>query len=133
MIRLLIRLAIFLVSAAIALLVAAQFVDGMTLRASGFITVVVIYAAVQSLIAPFVAKMTARYANALLGGVGLIATLIALIVASMWGDALSIRGGLGSWIVTTFIVWLVTAIGTLVIPVILAKMGVQALRENRQS
>jgi hypothetical protein len=64
--------------------------------------------------------MASRYASAFLGGIGLVSTLAALILASLFSSGISIRG-IGSWIAATVLVWLVTAIATLVLPVLVLK------------
>ena len=131
MIRLLLRTVIFFASAAIGLLVAAALLDDVTVTAGGFIVVVVVFAAIQTVIAPFLARVAQRNASALLGGIGLVATLVALIVATLIGDSLTIEGGVTTWLATTFIVWLATALATLLLPIALVKAGVEAARENR--
>ena len=40
-------------------------------------------------------------------------------------------GGVGTWIAATVVVWLVTALATLLLPWILVILGVEAARENR--
>ena len=129
MIRLLIRLVVFLVSAAIGLLVAAALLDGVTLHTSGFVVVVVVYALVQSIISPFLVKVAAKNATAFLGGIGLVSALVALIVATLIGDGLEISG-VGTWIAAAVIVWLVTAIATLMLPWMLVKAGVESARRD---
>jgi hypothetical protein len=130
MLRLLIRTIIFFASSAIGLIVADLVLDDMTVHASGFVLTVVIFAVLQTVISPFIARITAKNATALLGGVGLIATFVALAVAHAVGDSLEISG-VATWIAATVIVWLATALATLLIPVILVKLGVQAARRNR--
>lgn len=120
MVRFLLRLAVFLGSAAIGLFVASLLVSGMSMRLSGFILVVVIFAVAQALMAPLLTKMADRYASALLGGIGLASTLVALILASVLTSGLTIRG-LGSWIGATVVVWLVTALATMLLPKLLPK------------
>lgn len=120
MIRFLLRIAVFLGSSAIGLLVASLIVPGVTLRPLGFITAVVIFTVAQAILSPFFLKMASRYASAFLGGIGLVSTLAALVLASLFSSGISIRG-LGSWIAATVIVWLVTAIATLVLPVLVLK------------
>lgn len=131
MVRLIIRTIVFLAAAALGLLAAALLVDGVEVTASGFLIVVVVYAVVQSVISPFIARVAAKNASALLGGVGIIAALIALIAATLVGDSLTISGGIGTWIAATVVVWLVTALATLLLPWILVKAGVEHARENR--
>lgn len=120
MIRFLLRTAVFLGSSAIGLLVAAWLVPGVRVSASGFITAVVIFAVAQAILSPFFLKIASRYATAFLGGIGLISTLAALILASIFTRGLSISG-IGSWIAATIVVWLVTALATLLLPVLVLK------------
>jgi hypothetical protein len=119
-IRFLLRIAVFLGSSAIGLLVASLVVPGVTLRPLGFLTAVVIFTVAQAILSPFFLKMASRYASAFLGGIGLVSTLAALILASLFSSGISIRG-IGSWIAATVLVWLVTAIATLVLPVLVLK------------
>ncbi|MFN3002117.1 phage holin family protein [Mycolicibacterium wolinskyi] len=120
MIRFLLRIAIFLGSSAIGLLVAAWLVPGVRVSALGFIAAVVIFTVAQGILSPFFLKMANRYASAFLGGIGLVSTLAALILASVLTTGLSIRG-IGSWIAATVVVWLVTAVATLVLPLLVLK------------
>jgi hypothetical protein len=119
-IRFLLRAAIFLGSSAIGLLVAAWLVSGVSLSAWGFIAAVVIFSVAQAILAPFFLKIASRYASALLGGIGLVSTLAALILASLFSGGLTIRG-IGSWIAATVVVWLVTALATLLLPMLVLK------------
>jgi hypothetical protein len=96
MIRLLLRSVVFLVSAAIGLLVAAAVIDGVSVTASGLLVAVVVFAVLQSVLAPFLAKVAARNAPAFLGGIGLVSTVVALFIATRVGDALAITGGFGT-------------------------------------
>ena len=120
MLRFLLRAAIFFGSSAIGLLVAAWLVPGVTVRPLGFIIAVVIFTVAQAILAPFFLKMASRYASAFLGGIGLASTLAALILASVLSSGLSIHG-IGSWVAATVVVWLVTAIATLLLPMLVVK------------
>jgi hypothetical protein len=119
-IRILLSAAVFLASAAIGLLVAALLIPGVSVSIYGFLTAVVIFAVAQAILAPFFLKMASRYASAFLGGIGLVSTLAALILASVLTNGLMIRG-IGSWIAATVVVWLVTALATLVLPALVLK------------
>lgn len=132
MIRFLIRAGIFLSSAAVGLLAAAVLIDGVSVSASGFIITVVVYATAQSIVSPAVLKFAVANARALLGGIGLISTLIALFVASRFTNSLTLSGGISTWILAALVVWTVTAIATLFLPMALVKAGVQAARERRK-
>ena len=120
MVLLLLRAAIFLGSAALGLLVAAWLVPGVSVSANGFIVAVVLFALAQAILSPFILKMASRYAAAFLGGIGLVSTLVALILASIFTDGLRIEG-LGSWVWATLVVWLVTAGATMLPPLLVLR------------
>ena len=130
MIRFLIRAAIFFVATAIGLLVAKLVLDDMSIDATAFFVVVIIVAVLQSVLAPFIAKSTARSAPALLGAAGLISTFIALVVANIAVEGLTITG-VSTWILATLIVWLVTMIAAFLLPLILVKLGLEKARARR--
>jgi len=117
MIRFLIRAAIFVGSAALGLWVASLLLPSFILTWQGFLLTVLLFAGVQSILAPFIAKMTARNAPAFLGGVGLLSTFVALLIASLISTGLVITGW-QTWILATLIVWLVTALATFALPLI---------------
>ena len=102
------------------MLVAAWLVPGVSVSPLGFIAAVVIFTVAQAILSPFFLKMASRYASAFLGGIGLVSTLAALILASLLTNGLSIRG-IGSWIAATVVVWLVTALATLVLPALVLR------------
>jgi uncharacterized membrane protein YvlD (DUF360 family) len=127
MIAFLIRSAIFLASAALGLWVASLLVEGFDLKASGFLVAVLVFALLQSILSPWILTMTRRYASALTGGVGLISTFIGLWVATLVGDGLSIDGA-QAWLLGGVVVWIVTMLGTLLLPLVLVK---KAVRQER--
>lgn len=127
MIAFLIRAAIFVVAAALGLLVAAALFDDVEVTAGGFVVTVLVFAILQSVLTPWIASMAQKYARAFMGGVGLVSTFVALLVASLVGDALTIRGVSG-WVLATLVVWLVTALATVLLPVVLLKKRAQGAR-----
>ena len=111
MIRALLTFGINLILAAIGLLIAGSISEGVSVQWSGFLIAVLIFAAAQAILAPFVFNVARKYASALLGGIGIVSTLLALWVATIVsGGGLSITG-LGAWVRSALIVWLVTALG----------------------
>jgi hypothetical protein len=131
-IRLLIRFVIYLVSSAVGLLVADAILDDMSVEVTGLVTVVLVFSIAQAILGPFIAMTVARNANAFLGGVGLVTTFVALLIAHAVNDALSISG-VATWIAATVLVWLVTALATLLIPLVLVKLGVEAARDRSKA
>lgn len=130
MIRFLWRTVVFLASAAIGLLVASLLLDDFHISASGFILTVVIFAVLQSILQPFLLKVALKNATAFTGGIGLVSTFVALLITTWVGDSLRIDGVV-TWILATLIVWLITAIATLLVPFLLVRSGVESLRERR--
>ena len=120
MIRFMIRAAIFLATAALGLLAAALILPDFQLSLSGLLVAIIVFALAQSVLAPFIFKMARRYAPALVGGIGLVSTFVALLIASLVGGGLAITG-IGTWILGTLIVWIVTALGSWLLPLIALK------------
>jgi hypothetical protein len=114
MLRILLRVLVFLGSAALGLLAAAWLLPAVDLSPVGFVTAVVVFAVAQSLLVPVVSRIAARAAPAFLGGIGLVSTVIALFVATLFPNGLHITGW-RAWVLAPVVVWLVTALATLVL------------------
>ncbi|MCS3428056.1 phage holin family protein [Leucobacter aridicollis] len=107
--RFLLSLVSHVISAAAALLIANWILPQVTLRVSGFVVAVVVFAVAQSVLGPFIFNLARQYASAVLGGIGLVSTLVALWVATLFPDGLTITG-LG-WALAPLVVWIATALG----------------------
>lgn len=130
MIIFLIRLLIFLGSSALGLWVASLVLDGFHLTVSGFLAAVVVFTVAQSVLGPFISSIASRYASAFLGGVGLVSTFVALLIATTFTGGLEINGGAATWIAAVVIVWLVTALATWLLPLAFLR---KRLRERREA
>lgn len=130
MIRFLVNLLVHLVFAALALLVAAWLVDGVSLHFGGFLVAVGVFALAQAILGPFVFNMARQYASAVLGGIGLVSTLLALWVATLFPGGLSING-VTAWVLAPLIVWIVTALGGWLVGVLFIEKWL-ARREERK-
>lgn len=131
MITFLIRAAIFVVSAALGLIAADLILPGFYVHWSdwwGFVLAVVIFAVLQSILAPWLLKVTRRHANALIGGIGLLSTFVALLIAVLVPSAGIGIDGPVAWIIGTLVVWLVTALATWLLPPLFIKKRVQDRR-----
>jgi len=114
-IAVLIRALIFVVSAALGLIAADLILPGFHLHWNdwwGIVVAVLIFAVLQSILAPLLTRFARRRATALLGGIGLISTLIALLIAVIIPAAGVGIDGPTAWVVGALIVWFVTAIAT---------------------
>ena len=69
---------------------------------------------------PFLTELALSKAAALRGGVALVATLVALIVTELVTDGLEITGAV-TWIEATVIVWVVSLVGVLILPLIFVR------------
>ncbi len=131
LIRFLVGLCIYLAAAALGLWIATLALSGVSITASGFILVIIVFAVLQALFLPFIGAMADKRDSIFLGGAaGLIATFAALLVTDLITDGLDIKG-IGTWIVATLIVWIVGLIAMVLIPFILVKAGVEHARTNR--
>jgi hypothetical protein len=129
MIRILIRLAFFLGAAAVGLAVATLVIDDLTITPASFIAVVVVFAVIQSVLSPFISTVANNTAPVLIGAAGLVSTFAGLLVSSLvFGDSFQITGGAGSWLLTSVVVWLLTMIATVLLPVIFVKRKVAEAR-----
>ena len=128
MIRLLVRTVVALAANAIGLLVAAALLDGMHLNATGFVVAVVIFTIVFALMQPFLAVQFRANAPAMLGGVALVATLVALIVTDLVSDGFSIDG-VGTWFLATVIVWAASILAAFILPF----LGLKKFLEERRA
>lgn len=124
MIRLLITFGIQLLANALGVLAAALILDRMQLSAAGFVIAVLIFTVAYMLAQPFLTQLAVSKASALRGGVALVATFVALIVTSLISDGLSIDGAV-TWISATVIVWIVSLLGVLLLPLVLVKKKVE--------
>lgn len=123
MVRILIRLAISLGTVAVALLVCSWTLPDFRLSIGGFITAVVVFTIAQAVLSPFIFNLARKYASAILGGIGLVSTFVALLIASLFPGGLHISGAV-TWVLATLIVWIITALGTWQLPLIFLKKKV---------
>ncbi len=115
MIRFLLHALIFLASAALGLIVADLVLAGFHISWRdwwGFLLAIVLFAVLQSVLSPLATRFGRRHARALLGGMGILSTFVAIVIVVLIPAAgLSISDPL-AWIAGPVIVWLVTALAT---------------------
>lgn len=130
MTRLLMRIAISLAISALALTLCALLVDGFHIEVSGFLVAVAVLAACQTLLAPLISKLTSRFAAAMMGGVGIIATLISLVLTAMVPGGVTVRGPL-TWLWAALIVWICTALGSWLLVRLVLERGTDGKKKGR--
>ena len=110
MVRFLWSFAVNLVSAAAGLLIARLLLADLHLETSGFLVAVLVLTVAQAILAPFVFNMARQYAPALLGGIGIVSTMLALFVASLFPGGVTVTSFV-TWVLAALIVWVVMALG----------------------
>jgi uncharacterized membrane protein YvlD (DUF360 family) len=128
MIRLLVRTLVLLVANAVGLIVASLVLSGFEIDVTGFIVAVLIFTVVLALMQPFLVSTLRRQGSAVLGGVSLIAKLVALIITSLITDGFSIDG-LGTWLAATVIVWAAALLAAFILPF----LGLKKYLDERNS
>lgn len=134
----LINLAVTIISNALGLIVASLLLqrdtdaagnltgDGMSLPASGFLIALGIFTLAMFLVRPMFQKAALKHQNIFGGSSALLATLVALIATSLFGNLEIV--GLVTWALATVIVWLMSIVGAVLIPWLLARRAVQKAR-----
>jgi len=109
MVRFLIRLAVFIGSAALGLVLAALLIPGFHVHPTGFIVAILVFAIAQAVIEWLIERIFHRSAPTVAGIAGLASTFVALWIATLLSDGLSFDG-VGAWILAAVVVWLTTAV-----------------------
>ncbi|MGO2141723.1 MAG: phage holin family protein [Leucobacter sp.] len=99
-----------LVLGAVALVVIHLSLPGVALSLSGFFVALGVFTLAHLILGPFVLSVAQRSAAPLEGGVGLVATLLALWIATLFPGGIHIMG-VQSWVLAPLIVWAITALG----------------------
>lgn len=120
MIRMAASAVVSLIANSIALIVGALVLSRMELKASGFITAVLIYTVVAVVIEPLVRQVAVKNAPAILGSSALVATLLSLVITSIITDGLRISG-LTTWVLATVLVWIVALAARMLLPLVIFK------------
>ncbi|WOQ70965.1 hypothetical protein RYJ27_08255 [Microbacterium limosum] len=131
----LLRTPVFLLSAALGLVVADLLLPGFMIVWNdwwGFVLAIVVFAVLQSVLSPWIATMARRYAPALLGGIGIISTLVALLVVVLLPiGGLRITDAI-SWVLAPVVVWVITALATVLLPLLFFAKRVDDRRDRRR-
>lgn len=111
MIRFLTRVVVYIGSAALGLWVTSLLLDKFDVKFTALIIAALIFAVLQSLLAPLVRKGAAKFAPALESGVGVITTFAALLLTTLFTETKDFHiSGISTWILGTIAVWIFTAV-----------------------
>ena len=129
MIRFLINTAIYFAAALVGIIAADVILSGFSVTGwISYVTVAIIFALIQAVLAPLIASMAEKNAPAFMGGIGLVSTFVSLLITSLIAGSLTIDGA-STWLAATVIVWLFAAVAAFLLPFLLVKNVVNARRD----
>ena len=129
MIRFLVNTAVYMVAAAIGLLVADVVLDGLSIvYPIGFVVAALIFGVIQAILTPFFESVTEKNASVLTGGVGLISAFVALAITAAVSSDLTIDGII-TWFLAALIIWLASMVAALVLKLTVAKRFIKEVRD----
>ncbi len=129
MIVLLARLTLSVLANAAGLLAANFLVSGFSINGASFVIAVVIFSLATTILGPLIVKIALSSAPYLMGGIALVTTFAGLLITNLVSDGISIEG-VSAWVFATFVVWIFSIIGSLLLPLILFK---KTLDKNKKS
>ena len=119
-----------LLANAIALIVIAWLLDGMTLEVRGLLIEVAIFTCVMVLIEALVRRLTPIQGGAFLGGSALLSTVIALVVTTLVTDGLQLSGA-STWFLAIVLMWGFPVIVRLILPHLIFKQTLRRPEPGR--
>ena len=125
MVRMMVWGVIDLVANAVGLLIAWIFLPRFHINAGSFVIAVVIFTVVEMVVEPLLRQMALNGARALRGSVALIATFVGLLITDVITSGLHVSG-VSTWLFATVIVWLVTLVAGLILPLFLFRKTLDA-------
>jgi len=124
MIRFLVNLAVYFVSALVGIIVADLIFPGFSVEVgfagSVYLLVAGVFALIQAILTPLAGRVLRRRAGAFMGGVGLISTFFALTLIAVLTPWLDIDG-LGTWIGSAVVVWFFGALAAMLLPLLVVR------------
>lgn len=118
--NLLIMSGLQVIGASLALLLSLAWVPGFEVQWPGFVTTVLVVVIAQAAMTPLTTWAAKRYAPAFVGGTGLVAALLALVIAGFLPGGIS-NTDPGGWILSALILWVATAAASSVAKVLASR------------
>ena len=130
MLRFLAITVLTLLGNALGLIIASWILDGFNLTVVGFTWSVIFFTIAQLILTPFVLTMSLRYLPALRGGIALVTTFVVLWLTTLFTSGVEING-LATWILAPLIIWLVTVLAGVVLPLFIFKKTMSKVKDNK--
>lgn len=132
MLRFLATTVLTLIGNALGLLIASWLLEGFNLSLTGFLWSVLFFTIAQLILTPFILSMSIRYLPVLRGGIALVTTFVVLFLTTLFTSGVEIKG-VTEWILAPLIIWLVTVLAGVVLPLFIFKKTLSKVKENRDS
>lgn len=120
MIRFVISTAAYLVANAVGLLIAALLLPEFTIDPLAFVFAVVLFSVVQTILGPFITKLSFKNFPQLMGGIALVTIFAGLFITDMIMSGMTI-GGIANWLAATLVVWLGSLVASILLPIYVFK------------
>ncbi len=130
MLRFLAITVLTLLGNALGLIIASWILDGFNLTVVGFTWSVIFFTIAQLILTPFVLSMSLRYLPALRGGIALVTTFVVLWLTTLFTSGVEIKD-LTAWILAPLIIWLVTVLAGVVLPLFIFKKTLSKVKDNK--
>ena len=124
MLRFLAQTLLTLAGNILGLVAAAWLLPDFRITGVGFAISALFFTVAQVLLAPFILKMAIKYAPVIRGGIALVTVFVVLILTTLFTDGLQISG-LATWLIAPLIIWVVTVIAGILLPMVLFKKVLQ--------
>jgi len=115
---------------ALGLIIASWILDGFNLSFAGFVWSVLFFTIAQLILTPFVLSMSLRYLPALRGGIALVTTFVVLWLTTLFTSGVEIKD-LTAWILAPLIIWLITVLAGVVLPLFIFKKTMAKAKHNQ--
>lgn len=132
MIRWIISAVLGFIANAIGLWAASYFLEGFEIHGTSFLMAVVIFTVISALSGPFLGKVALTRAPFLMGGISLVSTFVALLITNIFSTGITIQG-IDTWLIATLVVWLVSMLGNVILPLIIFKMFLDKRQAKKAS
>ena len=132
MIRFLLSSVAYLIANAVGLLIAVLLLPGFVINPMSFIVAVAIFSLVQTILGPFITKLSFKNFPQLMGGIALVTIFAGLLVTEIIMDGMQI-GGIANWLAATLLVWLGSLIASILLPLYVFTQLADKARDNARS
>lgn len=132
MLRAIASTVLYVLGNALGIIVASLLLDGFEINLISILLVSVVFTVIVAVMTPFFVKISIKHVPQMSGGVALVAILVGLFVTSLLTDGLKITG-LQTWILAPLVIWIVSLIAGLVLPLVLFRKTLEKHQEGKQS